>query len=455
MTSADHITDLGSLRANHSDNSPVRFLHSSDLHLGTANSALAAFSNLVDLALTRQVDFVVLGGDVYDTAERSAFAQLQFVHGLGRLSEAGIRVFIAHGNHDPVQASFTPVAPLPNGVYTFAAGVPQTFVLQIGTTRLAVTGVSFATQKEEENLVKKIGDTSVTADLRIAVVHANVAGLPGHDNYAGCTQQDLLNSNIHYWALGHIHDRTVTAMPPNRWWAYPGNLQGRSTKATECGPKGVLIVEAAQTGFARPEFVPCDTSRFLRIQADVTNTANLPAALDLIGQQAKSAIELDNPQALPTVLRISVRGTTVAHKHLLDLSNEGQLKSDLEARLPTHCSIKKVTLHTAVPYNRNQLASRSDVVGAVLTKLDQLRAEASNPGITSNSAITTDSALNKLIQDFSEMIGPEAARLVQDAVALQAISSEDFIDQVERLLLDGLVPNSDQEIDPSKGEVQL
>jgi DNA repair exonuclease SbcCD nuclease subunit len=443
------ITDLGSLRD--ADDGPVRFLHSSDLHLGKSGDSPKAFQNLVKLALERNVDLVVLGGDVYDSAERSAFAQLQFTQGLTQLTQGGIRVFIAHGNHDPVQASFTPAAPLPEGVYTFTEGEPQTFVMTIGATRLAVTGVSFATQKEEANLVEKIGATSVDADLRIAVVHANVEGLPGHDNYAGCSRDDLLNSDIHYWALGHIHDRTVTPMPAGRWWAYPGNLQGRSTKATECGPKGVLIVEAAGTGFAEPEFVACDLSRFLRVQADVTGAENLSSAVDQICLQARSAIEQDNPLGLPTVVRIAVSGATPAHPHLQQLlKREDEFTETLSAGLPANSSIKSVSLDTTAPYDRDRLAARQDVVGAVLTKLDELRSTATSSQPNSQP----NPVMSALLERAASTIGLPSKKLTEQALVLNTITPEEFFDQVERLLLDGLAPSNEDEGDVAEGTVQ-
>ena len=453
------IVHLGSLRTDQTDLGPVRFLHSSDLHLGSADAALNAFDNLVKLALDRNVDLVVLGGDVYDTAERSTYGQLRFNRGLSRLSSAHIRVFMAHGNHDPVQANFTPVAPLPEGVYAFTEGEPQTFLMTVGATRLAVTGVSFATQKEEANLVEKIGATTVNADLRIAVVHANVAGIPGHDNYAGCTRDDLLNPDIHYWALGHIHDRTVTPMPAGRWWAYPGNLQGRSTKATECGPKGVLIVEAAATGFAKPEFVACDLSRFLRVHADISGVPNVESALDQIGEQATTAIEQDNPLGLPTVVRVAVSGATDSHSGLKKLLKEERFVGLLQPLLPVNTSIKKISIDTTVPFDRTVLAARPDVVGAVLTKLDELRPAASTGSATPEESTdagpegpATSSVLEDLIDRAASTIGSPARTLTEKSVSLGDISVEEFLDQVERLLIDRLAPATEDE---AEGVAQL
>jgi len=43
-----------------------------------------------------------VAGDVYDGADRSLGSQLKFHEGLKRLAAAGIRSFVIHGNHDPL-----------------------------------------------------------------------------------------------------------------------------------------------------------------------------------------------------------------------------------------------------------------------------------------------------------------------------------------------------------------
>ena len=96
-----------------------RFLHAADLHLDTPftgmrrvdaslvatlrDATTRAFDNLVNAALEHSVAFVVIAGDIYDGPERGVRAQLAFRNGLDRLAQAGIRSFVVHGNHDPLE----------------------------------------------------------------------------------------------------------------------------------------------------------------------------------------------------------------------------------------------------------------------------------------------------------------------------------------------------------------
>ena len=94
------------------------FVHASDLHLDaplknlgklddeTVNrlrkQARRAWSNLIDLTVERAASFLVLAGDLFDSAVAGHNARREFTDGLERLNEEDIHVFIVHGNHDPL-----------------------------------------------------------------------------------------------------------------------------------------------------------------------------------------------------------------------------------------------------------------------------------------------------------------------------------------------------------------
>ena len=264
----------------------ARFLHAADLHLGSPLQSLGdlvdpalhekakklvnnVFQNLVDLAKSKSVDFVILAGDIYDTADRDPGAQLKFFSGLSQLKNAGIKVFMAHGNHDPLSAEYLNGSQSPKDVHIFPAGeVSKEVITMSNGAEVTVGGISYSSSSEPNNLVPLF--KSVTGKTVVGVLHTNVGGNSQHGNYAPCSISDLENSTVNYWALGHIHDRQVHETSKG-YWAYPGNLQGRSTKPTECGPKGVLIVEVDESGLIlQPEFVPCDNLRFQNHEIDLS-----------------------------------------------------------------------------------------------------------------------------------------------------------------------------------------
>ncbi len=97
----------------------LRFVHAADLHLDSpfkgirdlapqqvaetlCRATFDAYEKIIALCIRERVDALLVAGDIFDSADRSLRAQLRFVDGLARLESAGIRSFICHGNHGPL-----------------------------------------------------------------------------------------------------------------------------------------------------------------------------------------------------------------------------------------------------------------------------------------------------------------------------------------------------------------
>jgi len=85
----------------------VRLLHTSDWHLGRSfhradlTSAQGDFLDwLVQLAVAREVDAVLVAGDIFDRAVPPVDAVTLASNALARLAAAGITVVVTSGNHD-------------------------------------------------------------------------------------------------------------------------------------------------------------------------------------------------------------------------------------------------------------------------------------------------------------------------------------------------------------------
>ncbi len=91
------------------------FIHAADLHLDSPLRGLAhneshaetirdasrrALRRLVDEAISRDVAFVTIAGDLWDVDWQDARTPNFFLAQMGRLDSAGIPVFMVLGNHD-------------------------------------------------------------------------------------------------------------------------------------------------------------------------------------------------------------------------------------------------------------------------------------------------------------------------------------------------------------------
>ena len=101
---------------------------------------------------------------------------------------------------------------------------------------------------EDTNFVASFASLSLPQDLpqrlpHAALVHAWVqqtGGADSHDRYAPCTVNDLetagRQAGIHYWALGHIHQRQdVLRFPwPSTRAILKGGIFAKGAKKAPC-----------------------------------------------------------------------------------------------------------------------------------------------------------------------------------------------------------------------------
>ena len=134
---------------------------------------------------------------MYDGADRSLRAQLKFVDGLKRLDEKGIRSFICHGNHDPLDG-WEARLDLPPGCVRFGTEVTAAPVFPDEPDRATVYGISYPRGEIRENLSPLFRQAQSSVGFNIGLLHANVGGNPNHDSYAPCSVTDLMDNEIDY-----------------------------------------------------------------------------------------------------------------------------------------------------------------------------------------------------------------------------------------------------------------
>jgi DNA repair protein SbcD/Mre11 len=255
----------------------ISFLHAADLHLDSPLKMLEQYegapveslrlatrrglTRLVDLALERKVDFVLLAGDIYDGDWKDFNTGLFFVREMGRLSDARIPVVLIAGNHDAAN-KMTRQLRLPTGVQMLSAEMPTTILWE--DLGVAVHGQSFASAAITDDLSKRY-PLPTKGLFNIGLLHTCAEGREGHDRYAPCSINDLSRKGYDYWALGHIHRREVLLEDP--FIVFPGNTQGRSIRET--GPKGCLHVRISTTGTPEAEFVPLHVAQWEHLRVPV------------------------------------------------------------------------------------------------------------------------------------------------------------------------------------------
>lgn len=290
----------------------IKILHTADVHLDSPLKSLAlrdeelrdqvhtatrsAFTRIVDTALAENVSALLIAGDLFDRAERSARTAAYLTGQLHRLRDSDIRVFYVKGNHD-AENPLTGELSLPDNVHTFDGHGGK---VQLSDD-IWIHGVSFANRHAPESLLPKFS-APVAGAINIAMLHTSLAGAAGHDPYAPCTVKDLVTAGFDYWALGHVHRRQVHAEAP--WIIMPGTPQARDIG--EPGPKSATLLTIGET--IEVTEVPTSSVEFLNITIDATEAENedcLRGLLQNVLRKTANSLTSDSG-----VIRLSLTGST-------------------------------------------------------------------------------------------------------------------------------------------------
>jgi DNA repair protein SbcD/Mre11 len=365
---------------------PIRFIHAADVHLDSALSGLSscpeapldmlrtaprrAFESLIDEAITGQVDFVVIAGDLYDGTWKDFNTGLFFAAQMGRLRGANIRVVVLHGNHD-AESDLSPSLRLrlPDNVHVFGSRKAET--IKFDDLRVAIHGQSFRQRAVSENLVKQYPER-VSGWLNIGVLHTALGGREGHEPYAPCNLDDLRGRGYQYWALGHAHEYEIVCECP--WVVFPGNLQGRNVRET--GARGAMLVEADGDAIVSVSRLVEDVLRWEDIRVDVQGCATANEAI--ARAEARFVTALDMAGGRPIAARVTLFGRTTAHGELFGA--ESRVRAELQAAALAHGAerlwIEKLRLATEPAWSAAEIEARGDAVADLHVMLEQAPGDA-------------------------------------------------------------------------------
>jgi DNA repair exonuclease SbcCD nuclease subunit len=309
---------------------PFSFLHTGDLHLDTPftgmtgavppevsrrlrEATLKAWSRIVDIALERHVDFVVVAGDVFESETRTLRGQLAFADGLDRLARAGIPTAVVTGNHDPL-SGWEATVTWPSLAHRFGADAPSSLpIVRDGEEIARVHGMSYARKAETRDLAALFA-RDPGSPFAIGLLHGTVGLNERHERYAPTTTYVLVASGMDYWALGHIHRRRIErAARPTV--VYPGNPQGRDPGEAEAKGVAIVTVGADGSGQAAPQVEWVDTD-VVRWTVTTIDCAPVPSISDLRAAIRDRLAAARTAAGRSIVVRVVLRGFTPLHDEL-------------------------------------------------------------------------------------------------------------------------------------------
>jgi DNA repair exonuclease SbcCD nuclease subunit len=349
-----------------------KFLHLSDVHLGYQqynhkerfNDFGWAFQHVVDQAIHHDVDFVVLGGDLFQKRSIDPPTLLQAIDGLVRLQEAGIPVVAVEGNHERAHYrdvfSWTDFLAERGYLHllspTFREGLPALTAWD-GTQgayvdllarkdasagRVRIYGAKYygtSTHQVVAGLAQALAAMDHTGvEYAVLVLHAGLEGvLPHHSATLTYDQIAPLREYVDYLALGHIHK----PFEVEDWIYNPGSLETCGIDEVAWPERGYYLVDvdtgasrrSGRPGKHRARLIANPRRLFLRLSFSVDAYASPEAVYagveKLIRQEAAGATDGSQP-----VVELVLEGVLAFDRFALDLKRlEGMVEAGLNPLL--------------------------------------------------------------------------------------------------------------------------
>lgn len=286
-----------------------------------------AFDRIIDHTIEHNADCLLIAGDIYDSKDRSLRALVQFRRQMERLADRGIPVFIVHGNHDPLNGWGSEFR-LPANVTTFGPRIETHPVLRAGEEVARITGASYPKERVTENLASNFRPT-LGAPYSIALLHSNVGAQAEHADYAPASLDDLVASGFDYWALGHVHTRSVLTTDPCTV-VYPGNPQGRHAK--ECGIRGCYQVDVDTHGRTHLTFVESQVIRWEAVEVSIAGHGRIETLLD---EMHTLGGQLAQQYGAGVVVRWTIAGHGLLHRDLQRDGMDEEIRHHLAEVVPS------------------------------------------------------------------------------------------------------------------------
>jgi exonuclease SbcD len=370
----------------------MRFMHIADIHLGYQqygskqrfDDFSRVFLHLIQQAIDREIDFLLVAGDLFEKRTVDPLAMRVAVEGFRSLREAGIPVLAVEGNHERPhyrdqyswvdfldglgylqllnprfekgRAILEPYGEEGGAFLDLPGGVRVYGLKYYGASTGTVFGLFAEALADMDH-----GD----AQFNILMAHAGLEGqLP---RYSGTLTHNVLaplREQIDYLALGHIHKPYTV-----EGWIYnPGSAETWSIEETAWPERGYFLVEVQPRNNSshQARLVPTPRRPFHRSRLEVDALTEPNALYDAVRkllQREGSRV----PREPAPVVELTLSGILPFNRFDLDLDFVKSLIE--EAWSPLVTRVRNMTMPADFEVAVDVEASRPELERAIVREL--------------------------------------------------------------------------------------
>lgn len=315
-------------------------LHTSDWHLGRAfkkvpllDAQKGFVDELIQVIKDRQVDLVVVAGDIFDRGLPPVEAVIVWNDALERITQAGAQVVAISGNHDQGERIEKKPSLTKTGIVVRGTREASLATLEFDDGPLTVVTVPFldpfmarqlsqdegaAThQSVIEGALAQVADQVAESSRSLVVAHAFVTGGEGSESERSLVQvggSDQVDKEVFdgysYVALGHLHRPQEVGSPTVAYSGTPlaysfSEDHAKSMRLVTMSPDGQVEVEKLPIQTGRPvvtlegsldEILTGDEYAKYKnyfVRAKLSDSVMQPSAMDKLRVRFKHVLELE------------------------------------------------------------------------------------------------------------------------------------------------------------------
>jgi len=216
----------------------MKFSHIADTHLGAFKEPvlrelnLKAFEYAIEISIEKNVDFILISGDLFHNPIPDMNVVDQAVKTLKKAHDNGIKIYVIFGSHDFSRGSkslldiLTTTGIIENVCKITGDETLKLEPVSIGNIKIVgMPGLAGGLEsKYFENLDRKYLESLPSP--KIFAFHTTISELkPSYLTNKNSTLVSYFPKGFDYYAGGHIHEK-IEYKTENGWIIYPGTLFG-------------------------------------------------------------------------------------------------------------------------------------------------------------------------------------------------------------------------------------
>ncbi len=305
----------------------MKFAHMADCHIGSwrdpklKNAAVNAFNKAVDMCIDKEVDFILISGDLFNTSIPSIDSLKQTVEKLKELKDKNIPVYVIAGSHDFSPSGKTMLDILEKaGLFVNVSKgevvdeklkLKFTIDKKTGAKVTGMPGKKGGLEKEYyQNLMKE--HLEKEEGYKIFMFHSALREFkPKELKEMDSHPLSLFPKNFDYYAGGHVHYRFKKDEPEYGTIVFPGPLFPNNFKEIEDLERGSLYfveVEKDEDGYNTKTYQePVQIYNTFKINIDAKSKT--PVQIEEEIDKKIKGKEFNN-----TIITIRIKGTLLSGK---------------------------------------------------------------------------------------------------------------------------------------------